>query len=161
LQIARARNIVKVKQNVYDVFLLLNAWFIGFHRSQQKDSGPIGRIQNLNGTILDKMIFMSAREDMGKCGLGKLAPAETGRRPFLATAEPCEMVGNKDKMRSAVGQRQCSWLRMMVARRVGIETRGDPGGPERLAQSSRSRGELVSLGSAGGGWSAFPRELAS
>jgi hypothetical protein len=32
LQIGRARDIVKVKQNVYDVLPLLNARFIDFHR---------------------------------------------------------------------------------------------------------------------------------
>jgi hypothetical protein len=122
---------------------------------------PIGPIQNLNGTILDGMIFISARENINKCGLGKLAPAEMGKTSLLATAEPCRMVGNKERIGSAVGQRQCTWLGMMVARRVGIDTRGDPGSPERLAQSSRSRGELVSPGSAGGGWSASPCELAS
>jgi hypothetical protein len=116
---------------------------------------------NLNGTNLDKMIFTSARENINKYGSGELAPTEMGKTPFLARGEPRQMVGNKDKIRSAVGQRQCSWPRMMVARRVGIERRGDPGSPERLAQSSRSRGERVSLGSAGGGWRAFPWELGS
>jgi hypothetical protein len=130
-------------------------------KSQAKDIVPIGPIQNLNCTILDKMIFMSARENINKCGLGKLVPAGMGKTPSLATAEPCQMVGTKGRIRSAVGQRQCSRLRMMVPRRVGIERRGDPGSPERLAQSSRPRGELMSLGSAGGGWSAFPCELAS
>jgi hypothetical protein len=124
-------------------------------KSQPKHFVPIGPIQTLNGTILDEMIFISARENINKCGLGKLASAEMGKSPFLATAEPCQMVGNKEKIRSAVSQRQCSWLRMMVARRVGIGRWGDPGNPERLAQSSRSRGELVPLGSAGGGWTAF------
>jgi hypothetical protein len=41
---------------------------------------------------------------------------------------------------------------MIVPRRVGIEASGDFGRAERLALSSRLRGELVSLGSAGGGW---------
>jgi hypothetical protein len=46
----------------------------------------------------------------------------------------------------------------MVPRRVGSEGLGDPGCLERFAQSSRPRRELVSLGSAGGGWTGdWPR----
>jgi hypothetical protein len=78
--------------------------------------------------------------------------------PILATARPCQMARNKEEIRSAVGLLQCSRPRMMVPRRVGIEISGDPGCPEHLAPSSRFRGELVSLGSAGGGWTGgWPR----
>jgi hypothetical protein len=70
----------------------------GSGKSQPKYFVPIGRIQNLNGTILDKMIFRSARENINKCGLGKLASAEMGKTRFLATTEPCQMVGDKDQV---------------------------------------------------------------
>jgi hypothetical protein len=120
---------------------------------QPKDVVLIRPIQDLNGTIPNKMKSQPAREKISKCGSGKVAPAEIGKMGVLGTAEPCRMVENKERVRSAVGLLQCSWRRMMVPRRVGIETRGDPGCPERLAQTSRSRGELVSLGSAGSVWS--------
>jgi hypothetical protein len=95
---------------------------------------------------------MLARENTGKCCFGKLAPAEIQMAPILATGEPRQTGGSKDKIGSAVGLLQCSWPRMMVPRRVGIEMLGDPGCLQHLALSSRFRGEPVSLGSAGSGW---------
>jgi hypothetical protein len=95
---------------------------------------------------------MLARENTNIYRLGELPSTEIQVGPTRAIVEPCQMAGNKGKIRSAVGLLQCSCPHMMVPRRVGIETSRDLGCPERLAQGSRSHGEPTSLGSAGGGW---------
>jgi hypothetical protein len=84
--------------------------------------------------------------------VGPARPSGIEMIPVLAPARPCQMAGNnKARIRSAVGLLQCSWPRMIVPRRVGVEKSATLAALDHLGLTSRFRGGLVSLGPAGGG----------
>jgi hypothetical protein len=120
----------------------------------QNDLLLVMPIQDSNHTIPNGMKYVFADEDKSKYQLGKLrlAVVDVQTLCISATSELCQMAGGKGQIGSAVSLLQCSLPPMTGPRRVGVGAPNEPGCPEGLAQSSRSRGEPVSLGSTGGGW---------
>jgi hypothetical protein len=66
-------------------------------KHRPKDFVLIRPIQDLNGTIPNKMIFKPGREKIKKCRSGKVARAEIGKIGILGTAERCGMVETKER----------------------------------------------------------------